>query len=338
MTAVSEVRGSLPCVDACDALGLPRATYYRRTAPAAELSTEATADDREKKPHPRAISPAEEKRVLEHLYSSRFANLAVPQVYATLLEEGTYLASPRSMYRILDRRQEVKERRNQARRPNYAAPELLATKPNEVWSWDITKLRGPEKWTYFYLYVMLDIFSRSVVGWMVARCESAALARKLLAESVAKHDVKSGQLTCHSDRGAPMTSKSFALLLTDLGVAQSLNRPYVSNDNPFSEALFKTAKYSPAYPGRFGGLEDARAWAAPFFQYCNHEHHHSRIGMMTPADVHLGRVEQVREVRQGALDAAYARNPERFVRKPPVAPKPPSAVWINPPKTAESAH
>ncbi len=185
---------------------------------------------------------------------------------------------------------------------------------------------------------MLDIFSRFVVGWMVARCENAALARKLLAESVAKHGVENGQLTCHSDRGAPMTSKSFALLLTDLGVAQSLNLPYVSNDNPFSEALFKTAKYSPEYPGRFGGLEHARAWAAPFFQYCNYEHHHSGLGTMTPPDVHLGRVEQVREVRPGALDAAFARHPERFVRKPPVAPRPPSAVWINPPKPAVSAH
>ena len=338
MTAVKETRGVLCCVEACEALGLSRATYYRATRKVerGEPDTDTVAVSRAR--HPRALTGAQRQELLDHLHSPRFIDRSVPQVYATLLDEGVYLASARTMYRILDSEAEVRERRNQVRRPNYAKPELLAHGPNEVWSWDITKLRGHRKWSYYYLYVLLDIFSRFVVGWMIARCESAALGRKLLGESVAKYEIPPGQLTCHSDRGAPMKAKSMALLQADLGITQSFNRPHVSNDNPFSEAHFKTAKYAPEYPGRFGSLEDARAWGSRFFDRYNNEHHHSGLGWMTPADVHFGRVEQVRKIRQAALDAAHEAHPERFVRKPPLAPTPPTAVWINPPLEKALAH
>ncbi len=336
MTAVKEARGVLHCVEACEALGLPRATYYRATRKVERGDAVAETVTVSRARHPRALVSAERQELLDHLHSPRFVDRSVPQVYATLLDEGVYLASARTMYRILDSEKEVRERRDQVRRPNYAKPELLARGPNEVWSWDITKLRGHQKWSYYYLYVLLDIFSRFVVGWMIARCESAALGRKLLSESVAKYQIPPGQLTCHSDRGAPMKAKSMALLQADLGITQSFNRPHVSNDNPFSEAHFKTAKYAPEFPGRFGSLEDARAWGSPFFDRYNNEHHHSGLGWMTPADVHFGRVEQVRKIRQKALDAAHAAHPERFVKKPPLAPTPPTAVWINPP--LEEAH
>jgi len=324
-------RGVLRRREACEALGLSRATYYRATRKVARgdagSSTVAASGAR----HPRALASEERQELLNHLHSPRFVDRSVPQVYATLLDEGVYLASARTMYRVLNSEMEIRERRNQVRRPNYTKPELLADGPNQVWSWDITKLRGHQKWSYYYLYVMLDIFSRYVVGWMIARCESAALGRKLLSESVAKFEVPPGQLTCHSDRGAPMKAKSMALLQADLGITQSFNRPHVSNDNPFSEAHFKTAKYAPEFPGRFGSLEDARAWGSPFFDGYNNEHHHSGLGWMTPADVHFGRIEQVREIRQTALDAAHEAHPERFVKMHPRAPTPPTAVWINPP-------
>ena len=336
MHAVTEVRGAISCVSACDALGLPRATYYRRRRQ--ELCGANPDQEGKGRPRsPRSLSEREESAVLEVLHSPRFQDRAVPQVWATLLDEGRYLCSQSTMYRILHRNSEVRERRNQLRRPNYAKPELLATAPNQVWSWDITKLKGPQKWTYFYLYVLLDIFSRCVVGWMVARCETALLAKKLWAETVRKHEIEPGQLTCHSDRGSPMTAKSFALLLADLGITQSLNRPHVSDDNPFAEAQFKTLKYDPSFPGSFGSLEDARAWCGPFFDSYNSHHHHSGLGWMTPADVHYGRVAEVNAERARALDSAYQANPERFVRRPPVPPAVPSEVWINPPVVAGAA-
>jgi len=337
MQAVTEARGALSCVDACEALGMPRASYYRAQGRVSLLEPGSRSETRPRKGSPRALSGEEERAVLDQLHSPRFVDLSVPQVWATLLDEGQYLCSMRTMYRILDAHGEVRERRDQLRRPHYVRPELLATAPNQVWSWDITKLRGPQKWTYFYLYVLLDIFSRYVVGWMVARCESALLAKKLWAETVRKHDIPSGQLVGHSDRGGPMTAKSFALLLADLGVAQSLSRPHVSDDNPFSEAHFKTLKYHPAFPDRFGALEDARGWCVPFFDWYNHQHHHSGLGWMIPADVHFDRVELVRAERARALDAAYQLHPERFVRQPPTPPALPAAVWINPPATGPVA-
>jgi putative transposase len=285
---------------------------------------------------PRALAPVERQGVLDLLHA-RFVDQAPAQVHATLLDEGTYLCSPRTMYRILDAAHEIKERRNQVRRPHYAAPELLATRPNEVWSWDITKLLGPAKWTYFYLYVILDIFSRYVVGWMLAPHESAALAERLIAETCVKHGIQPGQLTLHADRGSSMRSKPVALLLADLAVTKTHSRPHVSNDNPFSEAQFKTLKYSPHFPERFGSLEDGRAFGQEFFRWYNHEHRHSGLGFLTPAVVHYGVAAAVREQRQHVLAAAYAAHPERWVKGRPHPADLPQAVWINPPAKKSTA-
>jgi putative transposase len=247
--------------------------------------------------------------VIETLHSERFMDKAPAQVWATLLDEKTYLCSPRTMYRILAEHGEVRERRNQLRHPNYTKPELLAEAPNQVWSWDITKLLGPVKWTYFYLYVILDIFSRYVVGWMVAHRESAALARRLIETACRNQSIEPGQLTIHADRGASMRSKSLALLLADLGVAKTHSRPHVSNDNPYSESQFKTLKYCPQFPERFGSIQDARAFGGPFFDYYNNEHRHSGIGLMTPAAVHYGMAKQLTAARQETLLAAYRSHP-----------------------------
>jgi len=259
-------------------------------------------------------------------------DLAPAEVYATLLDEGRYLCSERTMYRVLAAHQEVRERRDQLRHPHYAAPELLARQPNELWSWDITKLLGPAKWTYFYLYVMLDVFSRYVVGWMVAHHESATLAERFIAETCARQSIDPGQLTIHADRGSAMTSKSVALLLADLGVTKTHARPHVSNDNPFSEAQFKTLKYRPAFPARFGSIQDARAHCHVFFPWYNTEHHHSGLGLLTPADVHQGVAEQRVAARATVLATAYAEHPERFPAGLPHPPARPVEVWINPPK------
>ena len=270
--------------------------------------------------------------VLAVLHEPRFVDLARAEVYATLLDESKYLCSERTMYRVLAAHQEVRERRNQLRHPGYAAPELLARRPNELWSWDITKLLGPAKWTYFYLYVMLDVFSRYVVGWMVAHRESAALAERFLHETCTRQGIDRGQLTIHADRGSAMTSKSVALLLADLGVTKTHSRPHVSNDNPFSEAEFKTLKYRPEFPDRFGSIEDARAHCHVFFPWYNTEHHHSGLGLLTPADVHHGLAEQRIAARATVLSAAYAVHPERFPRGRPRPGARPAEVWINRPK------
>jgi putative transposase len=283
----------------------------------------------------RALSEPERAAVLGELHSPRFLDASPAAVYATLLDEGTYLASQRTMYRILAASAEVRERRDQLRHPAYARPELLATGPNELWSWDISKLRGPVKWTYYQLYVILDVFSRYVPGWMVATRESAVLAERLIAETAAKEGIEPGQLTIHADRGTSMRSKPVALLLADLGVEQSHSRPHVSNDNPYSEAQFKTLKYRPTFPARFGSLEDARAFCATFFTWYNTQHRHAGIGLLTPADVHAGRAAEITVARAVTLDAAYAAHPERFVRRPPTPPEVPTAVWINPPATRE---
>ena len=332
MQAVTDARGVLSCSEACTALSVSRASYYRVQARVSLKTPGSQSETRPRKASPRALSGEERRAVLDVLHAPRFADLAVPQVWATLLDQGQYLCSMSSMYRILDTHGEVRERREQSTRPSYAKPELLATAPNQVWSWDITKLRGPVKWTYFYLYVVLDIFSRYAVGWMVARCETALLAKKLWAETARKQGIRPGQLIGHSDRGAPMTAKAFALLLADLGITQSHSRPHVSDDNPFSESHFKTVKYRPDYPDRFGSIEDARDYCARLFDWYHHQHHHSGLGWMTPADVHFGRVDLVRAQRARGLDAAYQLHPERFVRRPPTPPALPAAVWINPPR------
>lgn len=313
---------------ACQALGLPRSRLYRERA--AERETEPTVSA--PRTHPRALNPAEKSKVRETLNSERFQDQAPREVYATLLDEGEYLCHWRTMYRILDEFAEVRERRNQLTHPNYQKPELLATGPNQVWSWDITKLLGPVKWTYYYLYVILDIYSRYVVGWMIAPQESASLARELVQQTYEKQGVQADQLTLHADRGSPMIAKSMAMLLADLGVTKSHSRPHISDDNPFSEAQFKTLKYRPDYPKRFGCQMDARRWARDFFGWYNHEHHHSAIGLLTPADVHSGQATQVLWERQLVLQLAYQKTPERFVKGLPMPAQLPEAVWINPPK------
>ena len=317
----------------CAALGVSRATVERqrsrfRAPLAAALPRPAPA---------RALSKAQRQEVLDLLHSPRFADQAPAEIYATLLDEGLYYCSVRTMYRLLGQDGEIRERRQQLRHPAYQKPELLAEKPNEVWSWDITKLMGPEKWSYFYLYVILDIFSRRVTGWCVADAETATLFKPLFDDAVAKHGIAPGQLTLHADRGAPMQAKATAFLLADLGVTRSHNRPHTSNDNPFSESHFKTMKYQPRFPKRFGCIEDARAFCRSFFDWYNQDHHHSGIGLMTPDQVHYGQADAVHAARQVTLDRAFSDHPGRFVKKPPVPPAKPTATWINPPAPKPTA-
>lgn len=324
-SAVTELTAVVGSSGACAAVGRPRATHYRR------LNSPPPAPKRGPASQPRALSADERSRVLEVLHSERFVDMAPPSAYATLLDEGTYLASVPTMYRILRSVDEVRERRRVAVHPAHLKPELVAWRPNVIWSWDITKLLGPVKWTYYYLYVILDIFSRYVVGWMVASCERAALAERLLADSIGKQGVDRDQLTIHADRGSSMASKPVAFLLADLGVTKTHSRPRCPNDNPFSEAQFKTLKYMPEFPERFGSQEDARRFCRWFFPWYNDDHRHSGLGYHTPADVHYGRAEIVRAGRVDVLAAAYAAHPERFVRKPPEPPKLPGPAWINRP-------
>ena len=313
---------------ACDALGASRASVYRRRSHLAQPPVEPVP----RPSPPRALSVAERQTVLDLLREPRFADLAPAEIYATLLDEGIYHCSIRTMYRILADHDEVRERRDQLRHPVYAKPELLAEGPNQVWSWDITKLMGPAKWTYFYLYVILDIFSRRVVGWCVADAESATLFKVLFEDTLTKHAVPPGQLTLHADRGGPMKAKTTALMLADLGVTRSHSRPHTSNDNPFSEAHFKTLKYQPEFPKRFGCVEDAKDFCRRFFTWYNQDHHHAGLGLMTPDQVHYGQAEAVQAARQSTLDRVFHLIPERFVRKAPEPPAKPTAVWINPPR------
>jgi putative transposase len=323
--SVEELAPEIGTAQSCAVLGAARATVYRRRRPAVRRPA------RPRPPSPRALRPEEREAVVATLDSERFADKAPAQVYALLLDEQQYLCSPRTMYRILADHNQVRERRDQRRHPVYAKPELVATGPNQVWSWDITKLRAETKGAHFSLYVILDVFSRCVVGWRLSRTESAAVAEHLVRESCRIHKIERGQLTLHADRGSPQTSKSFAILVADLGVAKTHSRPQVSNDNPFSEAQFKTLKYCPQYPERFGSLEDARQFCREFFDWYNNEHRHSGIGMLTPAAVHSGLGEAVRDQRRVVLEAAYARHPERFVRGVPKPAELPDAVWINKP-------
>jgi putative transposase len=328
MNVVLDLGKSVGQVAACRALGVPRATLYRRMQPAATSRVRPTPE--------RALNAVERQAVLDHLHSVRFRDKAPVEVYATLLDEGVYLCSIRTMHRILAQHGELKERRNQLRHPQYKKPELLASGPNQVWSWDITKLLGPVKWTYFHLYVILDIFSRNVVGWMVAERETAELAKRLIAATCEKQGIESGTLTIHADRGTSMTSKPVALMLADLGVTKTHSRSHVSDDNPYSESQFKTLKYRPEFPDRFGSIQDARAFCTGFFRWYNQEHHHSGIALLTPDMLHYGMAPMVIEQRQKVLDQAYARNPERFLHARPKHPPQPTAVWINPPKPANA--
>ena len=332
IVAAEELAGRIgQTAEACEALGVARSTLYRRRQPV------TSKPKRRPRPH-RALDETEREEVLGALHCERFVDKAPAQVWATLLDEGTYLCSIRTMYRILEEHGEVRERRNQRRHPNYTKPELLAEAPNQVWSWDITKLRGPVKWTYYYLYVILDIFSRYVVGWMLAHRESAALAQRLIAESCRKQDIEPDQLTLHADRGSSMRSKPVGLLLADLGVTKTHSRPYVSNDNPYSESQFKTMKYCPQFPSRFGSAEDGRLFCCGFFDYYNFHHRHSGIGLMTPADVHYGRAEQLTTARRQILIEAQRAHPERFVRGTPQPPVLPPQAWINPPLEKTKLH
>jgi putative transposase len=320
----------------CHALGVAPATYYRHRKVCGDESPSAPAAAPAARPvkrsSRRALSKAERERVLEVLHEPRFTDLAPAEIYATLLDEGTYLCSERTMYRLLAAEGEVRERRRQRQHPVYQAPELLATKPNELWSWDITKLKGPAKWSYFNLYVVLDVFSRFVVGWMVAHRESATLAERLITTCCERQGILPDELTIHADRGSAMTSKSVALLLADLGVTKTHSRPHVSNDNPYSESQFKTLKYRPDFPERFGAIQDARSHCEVFFRWYNQEHRHSGIGLLTPFDVHHGLAEERHARRAAVLRAAYQATPERFVRQLPMPPALPTAAWINPPK------
>jgi len=309
---------------ACTSLVVSRSGFYR-------WKTGYPSGNNFRASPPLALSGIERQNVLDVLHDGRFVDKAPQEVYAALLDEGEYLCSARTMYRILETNNEVRERRDQLRHPVYAKPELLAEKPNQVWSWDITKIKGPVKWTYFYLYMILDIFSRYVVGWMIATREQSVLAKKLIEQSCEKQEIQSSQLIIHSDRGPSMTSKNVAFLLADLGITKSLSRPYVSNDNPYSESHFKTMKYRPEFPERFGCIQDARLFCQSFIKWYNTEHYHSGIGFLTPEDVHYERTEGIIKNRQAVLEDAFSRHPERFKGKIPKPQALPNAAWINKP-------
>lgn len=329
---VASLATQIGVVGACAALAVPRSWYYRQQAPAPVAEKRAAA----RSAPPNALSAAEKAAVRAVLNSERFCDQPPREVYATLLDEETYLCHWRTMYRILSEHEEVGDRRGQRRQRHYTKPELVARAPNEVWSWDISYLAGRGRRTFFYLYVIVDIFSRYVPGWMVAEAESALWAREFIAATCGKQEINAAQLTLHADRGSAMKAKTVAELLESLGVAKSHSRPHTPNDNPFSEAQLKTLKYAPTFPQEFIDIEEARSWARSFFHWYNHEHHHVGLGLMTPAVVHYRQDKQVRAQRQQTLDKAYTCHPERFVRGAPQAPSLPEEVWINPPEQATS--
>lgn len=322
MTAALSITPEVGVAAACAAFDVPRATVYRRRVLRVVVPRSHSW---------RALSSEERLEVLRVLYDPRFIDASPAEVHATLLDEGLYLASVSTMYRILRSQRAVRERRSVSRHPSYVKPELVATGPNQVWSWDITKIRGPDRRVWFHLYVILDIFSRKAVGWMLAGHESGSLAEQFIAETLANEGIVQGSLTLHSDRGTSMRSKTVAEFLADIGVTKSHSRPRTSNDNPFSESQFKTMKYCPFFPGSFASIAEGREFFRLFFAWYNHEHHHSGIAMLTPETVHSGRVDEVLAVRQTAFDAAWEAHPERFVHGPPTASSPPPEVWINRP-------
>ena len=310
--------------EACQLLGKPRASHYREQQPRPLVPAQRAP----RAAPPNALTVAEQDAVITVLTSPRFCDKSVAQTWATLLDEGVYLASMSTMHRLLRLIGQAGDRHDQASHPTRARPELMATQPGQVWSWDITKLRGPQRGAYYDLYVILDIYSRYVVGWTVAAREDSDIAKDLIASAAEVHGAPA---SLHADRGTSMTSKTVAQLLVDLNVARSHSRPHVSNDNPYSEAAFKTLKYAPAFPGNFGSLPDARAFCEAFFTYYNHEHRHSGIGLHTPASVHYGTATEVRQQRKATLHAAYDANPSRFRHRRPEPPKLPAAAWINQP-------
>ena len=331
MKAVTELGADLGVKKACQALGVPRASYYRH-----RWGRRLTHPRRWPRPTKRALPEPVRQEVLDVLRSEPYADKAPAQVWAAVLDgESRLLCSVSTMYRILAATGEVRERRDQLRHPRYAKPVLEATGPRQLWSWDVTKLRGPEKRVFFSLYVVIDVYSRYVVGWLVSERECAELAQQLFKETCEKEKVVPGSVTAHSDRGSPMTAKSTAQLMADLGLTQSFSRPRTSNDNPYSESQFKTLKYRPEFPGRFGSLVDAKAFCRRFFEWYNREHYHSSLGLLTPWSVHSGEFEQVLQARQEVLDRAYAAHPERYVRGRPTPQRPPSSVWINEPQAVE---
>jgi len=332
--AIDELAPIVGVRRACTAVGEGQARWYRRH----RQSPPPPQPERLPAPQPRALSEVERTEVRTLLNSEEFVDEAPATVYAKLLDQARFVASVSTMYRVLHAHDEVRERRRQATHPAHTKPELIATAPNQVYSWDITKLLGPEKWTYYYLYSIIDIWSRYVPGWMLARAENAKLAEALLADTIIKQGIGRDQLTIHADRGSPMTAKPVAFLLADLGVTKSHSRPHVSNDNPYIESSFRTLKYRPDFPERFGSFEDAHAHCGRFFSWYNDDHRHSGIGFHTPADVHYGRAELIRARRAEVLDDAYAAHPERFVRKPPEPPRLPTIAWINEPKEDTSTH
>lgn len=329
--AIEHLAPKIGVRDACQAVGVAQASYYRRhrQSPAPARPTPTPHRDR---PQPRALTAQERTAILTELHSDRFVDLSPTQTWAVLLDEGRYLGSISTFYRLLRQACGTRERRRQATHPATVKPELVANRPNEVWSWDITKLRGPAKWSWFYLYVIIDIYSRYVVGWMVASRESGPLAEVLIQQTLAKQGIAPGQLTIHADRGSSMTSKPVAFLLADLGVTQSHSRPHVSDDNPYSESQFKTLKYRPDFPQQFASIEAARLHCQRFFGWYNEHHRHCGLGLHTPADVHYGLAETIRDKRAAVLNAAYTAHPERFVHKAPAPPKLPLHAWINQPK------
>ena len=323
--AVEQLAPQVGVAPACRALGVARASVYRHRRPAGPRPAPAPRRS------PRALAPAERDHVLATLHEDRFLDQAPAAVYATLLEEGCYLCSVRTMYRLLHGAGEVRERRRQRRHPRAEPPRLVATAPNQVWTWDITRLAGPRRWVTYPLYVVLDLFSRYVVAWMVAPRESARRAQRLIQAACHKQAIEPGQLTLHQDRGAPMTAKSFSQLLVDLDILASYSRPRTADDNPHSESQFKTVKYAHSYPGRFADPEQARTYLRSFFLWYNTRHRHSGLGLLTPESVHQGRAGVLQAERQRVLEDAHARHPERFVKGPPQAPRIPAKVCINPP-------
>ena len=327
---VNDISDQIGTKTACDAFGLARSSYYYQPKPAVQDDYHS-----ERKSPDFAYSHQEKQNILDVMNSELYMDQTPYEIFASELDRGKYLCSIRTMYRILAENDQVKERRNVKRSCNYHKPELLATQPNEVWSWDITKLKGPQKWTYFYLYVILDIFSRYVVGWMVAFRELASLATKLIEETCKRQNITPGQVTLHADRGSSMKSKPVAFLLSDLGITKSHSRPYVSNDNPYSESQFKTLKYCPDFPNKFNCIAEAREFCRYFFNWYNTQHYHSGIGFLTPESVHYGFAEEVLLERKNVLLKAFEENPERFRNKKPALQNLPKSVWINKPDNIE---
>jgi len=327
MTVAQELAPEMGPLAACEAMGVSRATFYRERTPKGPSGPRPTPK--------RALSEEERQAVLAACHSEEFVDRPPATIQAVLADRGVYLCSTRTMYRILNAAKEVLERRKQARHPVYVKPELCATAPNQVWSWDITDLKGPVRGSRYKLYVTMDLFSRLVVGWTLQEREDEHLARAFHQQNFIRHGIQDWELTLHSDRGPAMVSKTVEMLLTDMKVTKSHSRPHVSDDNPYSESQFKTLKYCPGFPERFGSIEDARSFCRRYFQWYNHQHRHSGIGMMTPASVHEGRAEEVYAARQAVLDGAFRANPERFPKGRPKPPAMPSSAWINRPREEE---